>query len=118
MKFSTNYIIYPENRALERAIESSISLLSEEVAAASAPDTKIAVADNFLYTRGNFEQHRFSSKIFENLREVLEASLTGTSAAGASVQPINRDQEPLAWAEAQNKLGNVLAALGQLRRDA
>ncbi len=113
MRFSTNYIIYPENRALERAIANAIGILSEEVAAAAVPDTKVAVADNFLYTRGNYEQRRFSSKIFESLREALEVSLTDTSITGKS-----RDQKPLAWAETQNNLGNVLAALGQQRRDA
>lgn len=118
MKFSTNYIIYPENKALERSIANSISLLSDEMVAAAVPDTKIAVADNFLYTRGNFEPHRYSSKIFEGLREALEALLTGASVAGAVSQHISRDQEPLVWAEAQTNLGNVLAALGQQRRDA
>jgi tetratricopeptide (TPR) repeat protein len=113
MKLSTNYIIYPENRALERAIADSIGMLSEEVAAAAVPDTKVTVADNFRYTRGNYEQHRFNSKIFESLREALEVSLTDTSITGK-----NRDQEPLAWAETQNNLGNVLAAMGQQRRDA
>jgi tetratricopeptide (TPR) repeat protein len=108
MKFSTNYIIYPENRALERAIANSIGMLSEEVAAAAVPDTKVTVADNFRYTRGNYEQHRFSSKIFESLREALEISLTDQY----------HDQEPLAWAVTQNNLGNILAALGQQRRDA
>jgi tetratricopeptide (TPR) repeat protein len=118
MKFSTNYIIYPENRALERAIANSIGMLSEEVVAAAVPDTKVTVADNFRYTRGNYEQHRFSSKIFESLREALEGSLTGTPVTGVLAPNISRDQEPLAWAETQNNLGNVLAALGQQRRDA
>ncbi|MGA9664945.1 MAG: hypothetical protein WBQ69_00655 [Gallionella sp.] len=112
MKFSTNYLIYPENRALERAIANSIGMLSEEAAAAAVPDTKVTVADNFRYTRGNYEQHRFSSKIFESLREALEGSLA------APPPNISRDQQPLAWAETQNYLGNILAALGQQRRDA
>jgi tetratricopeptide (TPR) repeat protein len=112
MKFSTNYIIYPENRALERAIANSIGMLSEEAAVAAVPDTGVTVADNFRYTRGNYEQHRFSSKVFESLREALEGSLTD------SPPNISRDQEPLAWAETQNYLGNILAALGQQRRDA
>jgi tetratricopeptide (TPR) repeat protein len=112
MKFSNIYIIYPENRALEGAIASSMVALSKEVAAASVPDTKVAVADNFLYTRGNFEPHRFSSKVFESLREALEVSLADTSVTGK-----NRDQEPKVWAEAQNSLGNILAAMGQQRRD-
>jgi hypothetical protein len=79
MNFSTTYLIYPPNKALERAITNSIGLLSAELAAAAAPDTQVAVADNFRYTRGNYEQHRFSSRIFESLRDALEASLTDSS---------------------------------------
>lgn len=105
MKFSNIYIIYPENRALERAIANSLGMLGEESAESAAPDRKVTAADNFLYTRGNFEQHRFSSKIYEKLIEALEASLT------------DNENRPAAWAETQNNLGNVLAALGQQRRD-
>lgn len=112
MKLSTNYIIYPDNRALERAIANSLGRLGDEWVDAATPDTKVTVADNFLYTRGNFEQHRFSSNILERVREALEGSLT------APPPNISRDQEPLAWAETQNYLGNILAALGQQRRDA
>jgi tetratricopeptide (TPR) repeat protein len=107
MKFSTNYILYPENKALERAIASSLGLLSEELIEAATPDRKVTVADNFLFTRGNFEQHQFSTSIFESLLNALENSLTERY----------RDQEPLVWAEKQNHLGNILAALGQQRRD-
>lgn len=113
MKLSTNYIIFPPNKALERVIANSIGLLSEEVAAAAAPDTQVAVADNFRFTRGNYEQHRFSTRIFEHLREALEASLVDSPAPNSS-----RTQTPFAWAEAQNNLGNILAAMGQQRRDA
>jgi tetratricopeptide (TPR) repeat protein len=112
MKFSTNYILYPRNKALERALENSLGRLGDEWVKAATPDTKVTVADNFLYTRGNFEQHRFSSNILERVREALEGSLT------APPPNISRDQEPLAWAETQNYLGNILAALGQQRRDA
>ena len=108
MKFSTNYILYPRNKALERALENSLVTLGDEWIEAATPDTKVAVADNFLYTRGNYEQHRFSSNILEPLREALEGSLTDQY----------HDQQPLAWAETQNYLGNILAAMGQLRRDA
>jgi len=118
MNFSTNYVIYPDSRALERAIANSLGMLSQEAAAAAVPDTQIPVADNFLYTRGNYESHRFSSRIFESLREALEVSLTDTSIASTHAQNISRDREPLAWAEAQNNLGNILAALGQQRRNA
>ena len=107
MKFSNTYIIYPDNKVLELAIAKAIGMLSEDQAADAIPDTSIAVADNFLYTRGNFEQHRFSSKILDVAREALEASLTDAY----------RAQEPLAWAETQNILGNILAAKAQQLRD-
>lgn len=107
MKFSTTYIIYPDNKVLERALAKAIAMLSDEQAADATPDTKIAVADNFLYTRGNFEQHRFSSKILDSARAAVEALLTDAY----------RAEEPLAWAETQNILGNILAAKAQQLRD-
>jgi len=107
MKFSNIYLLYPDNKALEAAIANSIGMLSEALAAAAAPDTRVTVADNFLYTRGNYEQHRFSSSVLDSAREVFEASLTDEC----------RDQEPLAWAETQNSLGNILAASGQQLQD-
>lgn len=107
MKFSNTYIIYPDNKALELAIANTLGMFGEELAEVATPDTRIAVADNFLYTRGNFEQHRFSSRILDRAREALEASLTAEY----------RDQEPLAWAETQNILGNILAAKAQQLRD-
>lgn len=118
MNFSTTYILFPPNRALERAIANSIGILSTGMAAAAAPDTGVAVADNFRFTRGNYEQHRYSARIYESLREALEASLTDNSATGGLAAKVSRAQEPLAWANTQNNLGNILAALGQQRRDA
>ena len=107
MKFSNNYSFYPDNRALEQAIVYSISLLSADLAEDARLDDEVTVADNFLYTRGNFEQHRFSSNILDSAREALEAVLTEEY----------RAQEPVAWAETQNSLGNILGALGQQQRD-
>jgi tetratricopeptide (TPR) repeat protein len=107
MKFSNTYIIYPDNKVMELAIAKSIAMLGEDLADVATPDTRIAVADNFLYTRGNFEQHRFSSRILDSAREALEASLTDAY----------RAHEPLAWAETQNILGNILAAKAQQLRD-
>ena len=49
MKFSNNYILYPDNIVLERAIANSIGMLSEDLAEAAIPDSKVTVADNFLY---------------------------------------------------------------------
>jgi len=108
MNYSSNYLLYPLNRALEHAIANSLSLLSAETAEAAAPDNTVTVADNFLNTRGNYEQHRYSTSILEPLREALEAVLTDEY----------RNKEPLAWAETQNNLGNILAALGQQQSDA
>jgi len=108
MKYSDNSLFYPDNRALERAIVNSLSLLSEEVAALAVPDTSTTVADNFTHTRGNFEQQHFSTNILEPLREALEGLLTAEY----------REQEPLAWAETQNRLGNILGALAQQQHDA
>jgi len=107
MKFSNTYIIYPENKALELAIAKSIGMLSEDLAEVAIPDTGVTVADNFLYTRGNFEQHHSSSKVLDVAREVLEAKLTDAY----------RAQEPTAWAETYNCLGNILAAKSQQLRD-
>lgn len=107
MKYSNNYIFYPDNKALEQAIESYISSLPESAAAIAVPDTNVTVQDNFTYTRGNYELHRYSSNSLENARERFEAELTEQ----------DREQVPLEWAMTQNNLGNVLAALGQQRCD-
>ena len=108
MKYSANTIFYPDNKALEKAIEHYKSFVSDDVANSIGADQTGAVADNFIYTRGNFEQHRFSSNVFEDARETFEAVLTDDL----------RKQSPLDWATTQNSLGNILAALGQLQRDA
>ena len=103
MNYSNPYIIYPVNHVLERDIASSLRLLDEESLELATPDRSVPVADNFLFTRGNFEQHSFSANVFESLCDALEASLTDEL----------REQEPLTWAETQNRLGNILGAIGQ-----
>jgi len=108
MNYSNPYIIYPVNRVLERAIAGSLRLLDEESKELATPDRSVPVADNFLFTRGNYEQHSFSANVFEPLRDALEASLTDEL----------REQNPLAWAETQNRLGNILGAIGQQQHDA
>lgn len=107
MKLSNTYLFYPNNKPLERAIASCMDMLGEDLVVAATPDTRVTVADNFLYTRGNYELHRFSSKILGSARDALEILLTNDY----------RGQEPLAWAEAQNTLGNILAAQAQQQRD-
>jgi len=108
MKYSNITEFYPVNRTLERAIASSLSLLDEDSLKAAAPDSSVTVADIFLYTRGNYEQRSFSSNILESLHIALEARLTDEY----------REQEPSLWAETQNSLGNILAAMGQQQCDA
>ena len=108
MKYSNNYIIYPGSRILERAIAGSLGMLSEDLVEAATPDSSVTVADVFLHTRGNYEQRSFSTNILEPLREAIEAAFTDEY----------RTQEPSAWAGTQNRLGNILAALGQQQRDA
>jgi len=108
MKFSNNYILYPDNRVLERTMANTVSLLGEDLAASATPDTQVTTADIFLHTRGNFEQHQFSTNILESLRDALEPVLTDG----------HRAKAPLVWAENQNSFGNILAALAQQRGDA
>jgi tetratricopeptide (TPR) repeat protein len=108
MNYSNNYILYPVNRALQNAIGESLGLCSDELIDAAAPDNSVTVTDIFFHTRGNYEQRSFSSNILEPLRDVLEHILTDDF----------RQQELLIWADLQNRLGNILAALGQRQRDA
>lgn len=107
MKFSNNYVFYPDNNSLERAIERYISTLSDPVAENGKPDTRVTVPDNFTHTCGNFEQRRYSSILLDSALKRFEAELTEQY----------REQVPLDWAAKQNSLGNVLAALGQQQRD-
>lgn len=107
MKFSTIYSIYPDNKALESAIEHYQSMLADDVADNVYTDNSAAIADIFIYTRGNYEQRRYNANVFANAREVFEAALTDDKLR----------QFPLDWAKTQNSLGNILAALGQQKRD-
>jgi len=107
MKFSTNTLFYPDNKALEKAVEHYKRLVSDDVAESVGADNRSTVMDNFIYTRGNFEQHRYSANVFESARETFEALLTDKL----------QEDAPSEWAEAHNSLGNILAALGQSLRD-
>lgn len=108
MNYSNPYLLYPVNRALEKAIANSLVLLDDDALGMAEPDRSVPVADNFLYTRGNFEQHSFSANILKPLCDALEVTSTDES----------RRQDSLAWADTQNRLGNILAALGQQQHDA
>lgn len=107
MKFSNNYIFYPDNNELIKAIDHYKSLLDDRGTVDDAPDNSVAIQDNFLHTRGNFEQHRYSASILESALPALESMLAALS----------RERAPLEWAAIQNSLGNILAALAQQQRD-
>ena len=107
MKFSNNYIFYPDSSELVKAIDHYKSLLGGRDTEGDAPDSGAAVQDNFLHTRGNFEQHRFGSGTLESACTVFESVLSELSPEQSSVES----------AAVQNSLGNVLAALGQQRMD-
>ena len=108
MKFSNSYTFYPVSHELVKAIAHYKSLLDNPDVADDAPDSSVAVQDNFIHTRGNFEQHRFNTRALEPAREKFESVLAEMS----------REQSPLEWAATQNSLGNILAALGQQQMDA
>ena len=107
MKFSNNYVFYPDNSELVKAIDHYISLLDDRSAVDDAPDNSVAIQDNFLHTRGNFEQHRYGASILESALTAFESRLADLS----------REHSPLEWAALQNSLGNILAALAQQQRD-
>ncbi len=107
MNYSNTYILYPYNRTLELSLAESTSILSDELLAAAAPDSKVTVADIFRHTRGNYEQRRYNSSIYEGMSAAIEASLTET---------LRQESENI-WANRQNNLGNVLAAMAQQKHD-
>lgn len=106
MNFSNSYIFYPSNNELVKAFDHYKSLLGEQGTDIS-PDTGIAIQDNFLHTRGNFEQQDFSTNVLESAQITFETKL----------RKLSREQFPLEWAALQNSLGNILSTLGQQRMD-
>ena len=116
MNFSNITIFYPDNKALEKAIEHYKSLVSDDEAKSANTDNRVAVSDNFIYTRGNFEQHRYSANAFESARETLETVLKNEFKNKLANEL--SEESALDWAETHNSLGNILAALGQSLRDA
>jgi len=107
MKYSNNYIFYPINNELVKAVDHYKDLSNDQDLSDNALDVSNAVQDNFLHARGNFEQHRFSANILESAKTVFESTLT----------ELLREKSPLEWASIQNSLGNILGALGQQQMD-
>lgn len=108
MKYSKIYIIYPDNKALEKALAHFVGMLVEYNPADIRPDNKVTVPDNFTNTRGNYEQRMFRGALLDPAYQALEAEVTEDY----------RQQEPLEWARVKNHFGNVIAALGQQHHDA
>lgn len=107
MNFSNVYTMYPGNKHLEKAIAHYVSLVSEEDANAALPDTDVTVLDSFRFTRGNYEQQRYSTNVLAGAVDVFEAALTDDL----------KEHALLDWIALQNSLGNVLAGIGQQQRD-
>ena len=108
MKFSNSYIFYPENKALDKAVEHCHSMLSAEAKvedkAMSPGNSSDILRKN---TLGQFEPQKYDSQFLETVQEALENALTEDY----------RRQTPLEWATTQDHLGIVLATLGQSRGD-
>jgi len=121
MKFSNNTLFYPDNKALDKTLESFNSKpdsdfnsdlnldLHSDLHPDLHPDLQegVTAQDNFSHTRGNFEQYIFGTDSLETACQTLESELTGSF----------REQAPLDWALTQNNLGNIFAALGQTQND-
>lgn len=103
MKYSNNYVFFPDNRALEKALQHFVGKLSDPDPELIWPDTHVTEPDNFVHTRGNFEQHRYRATLLDPAREAFEQELTDAY----------RQRLPLEWAQTQNHYGNILAAQGQ-----
>lgn len=107
MKFSDNYIFYPVNPGLVKAINHYKRLSGDIPVAGILPDTNITEQDNFLYTRGNFEQHHLAGNNLDLAVEYFEQCL--------QTMPADADAEDRA--QVQNSLGCLLGAVGQQRMD-
>jgi tetratricopeptide (TPR) repeat protein len=107
MKYSDNYLFYPDNQALERALQHFVGMLVDPEPQRIFPDTKVTEPDNSANTLGSFEQHRYRDYLLGPAREAFEHELTEDY----------RQQAPLEWAQVQSHLGNVLAAQAQQLRD-
>jgi len=107
MKYSNNYVFFPDNKSLEKALQHFVGKLVNPDPQHIWPDTHVTEPDNFIHTRGNFEQHRYRATLLDPARDAFERELTDEY----------RRRAPLEWAQTQNHLGNILAAQAQQFRD-
>ncbi len=112
MKFSNSYILYPDNKALEKAVEHYQCMLPADAAVEDGLEDKAKFhgdSNQILRknTRGNFELHKYHSQILESVHQAFKNMLTEDY----------RRQAPLDWATTQDHLGIVLATIGESRGD-
>ncbi len=110
MKFSNNYILYPNSNVLERVIEhykTQFPELASQNKSLDEANQEVVIHDNLRNTRGNFEQRKYKTKLLESVQQAFESALTEKL----------RKQAPLDWATTQDSLGQVLATLGQQQGD-
>jgi tetratricopeptide (TPR) repeat protein len=112
MKFSNSYIFYPDNKALDEAVEHTHSMLSADAQVGDCLEGKAKSPGDFSdilrkNTLGHFEPQGYDSQILESVREALENAFTEDY----------RRQTPLEWATTQDHLGIVLATIGQSQSD-
>ncbi len=107
MKFSNNYIFYPDNNELIHAIKHFKHLLDKTSEVNFSPDKDVDHKDNSLHTNGHFEQYLYSKFILDQAATRLKQQLNNTSF----------EQSPTDWISLQNSLGNIYGALAQREKD-
>ena len=108
MKFSNSYVFYPDNKALDRAVEDYHSMLSTDVQIEGCVEGKTKSPGNSSdilrrNTLGQFPPQTYGLQFLETLQEAFENALTEEY----------RQQTPLDWATTQDHLGILLATIGQ-----
>jgi len=112
MKFSNSYIFYPDNKALDKAVEHFHSMLSNDTQVEGCVEGKTRAPGNSSdilrkNTLGQFQPQTYGLQFLETVQEAFENALTEEY----------RQQTPLDWAATQVHLGIVLATIGQSRSD-
>ncbi len=108
MKFSNSYLLFPDNKALEKAVEHYRCMLPGDAVVNDDFDGKARCQGDSSHilrknTLGHFESHRYDSQTLETMHDAFANALTGDY----------RRQAPLDWATTQHHLGIVLATIAQ-----
>lgn len=107
MKFSTNYIFYPDSQFLERALASAKSYLEDPSILNLEPVDDVTFRDTSAHMQGNYGQSIYSMNALPNVRDSLENK----------IQQCSREDDSQVWGQLHNTLGNVYAALAQMIND-